>query len=145
MLEYTAAPEATKNWDISERRGARENMTGEEKAALIIIDVLSGAKRTIYPGFCARAIHCGGQYFIERKSKHVKPCGFIGYLKQNGISELEIAGIDGNGCAAHCELDASNSHFSVVFILKYIGIKDKERFANTKKKLEKAHVVIIER
>jgi nicotinamidase-related amidase len=66
------------------------------------------------------------------------------FLKENGIVNIELIGIDGNCCVASSAIDASRLGFSVVFPLTFIGIKSKERFSKTIEKLRKANVVVIE-
>lgn len=63
-------------------------------------------------------------------------------LGEQGISEIEVTGIDGNYCVAASALDAAALGFSVHYPLDCIGIKNQQRFLKTKKKLESAKITI---
>ena len=81
---------------------------------------------------------------LKEKASIFRNSELLNPLSQNHISQLEIVGIDGNCCVARSAIDASKCGFSVTLPLKYIGMKNKERFANTRKKLTQANVTIIE-
>lgn len=84
-------------------------------------------------------------FIIEKeKSSIFNNPTLIDTLKQNEITNIELIGIDGNCCVASSAIDASKLGFSVIYPLKYIGIKNKERFFRTREKLLKENVQIIE-
>lgn len=68
----------------------------------------------------------------------------LNLFNQKHISQLEIVGIDGNGCVAKSAIDASKFGYSVIMPINCVGIKDKERFTDTRKKLAEANVIVIE-
>lgn len=85
------------------------------------------------------------EYWIEKdKASIFANDALIDLLKNKGISQIEIIGIDGNCCVARSALEARGLGFSVVFPLEYVGIKNKDRFKKTKEKLLSANVEIVE-
>ncbi len=65
-------------------------------------------------------------------------------LRMHDITKIETVGIDGNCCVASSAIDAAKLGFSVVYPLKYIGIKNKRLFGKTMERLKKANVEIVE-
>ena len=79
----------------------------------------------------------------DRASAFANP-GLMELLKCMGVSEVELIGIDGNACVAATALDACRLGFSVVLPVKYIGVKDRQRFVRTREKLHKFGIRILE-
>lgn len=65
-------------------------------------------------------------------------------LKKLGVSEVEIIGIDGNSCVAASALDACRLGFSVMLPLKYIGVRDRQRFLRTRDELARRNIRVVE-
>lgn len=65
-------------------------------------------------------------------------------LKRLGVSAVEIIGIDGNSCVAATALDACRLGFAVMLPLKYIGVKDRQRFQRTRDKLVRCDIRVLE-
>lgn len=82
--------------------------------------------------------------FEKEKSSIFSNPALLDTLKQNGITNVELIGIDGNCCVAFSAIDASKLGFSVVLPLIYVGTKNKERFFKTREKLLQANVQLIE-
>ncbi len=69
---------------------------------------------------------------------------FAALLRNSGVTELELIGIDGCCCVASSALDARLLGFSAVMPQGYIGVKNAARFEKKRAALIKAGVVVTE-
>lgn len=107
------------------------------KTAVIVIDMQAD--------YIVEGLSVVSNCIVEKgKSSVFDNLILLDMLKENEITNIELIGIDGNCCVAASAIDASKSGLSVVLPLTYIGIKSKERFSETREKLLKANVQIIE-
>ena len=111
-----------------------------------IIYVKNAGRRNQMPYVSDFADHLSIEagYQIEKKklSAFENPA-LLNILKENGISTIEVIGIDGNCCVAASALDAAELGFSVIFPLKYIGIMSRKQFMKTRERLCNANIQII--
>lgn len=63
-------------------------------------------------------------------------------LKNNNITEIEIIGVDGNGCVASTAKDAVKLGYKTTLLCDYIGIKNRKRFETNKEKLKDMGIII---
>lgn len=105
---------------------------GRKKRPASVLDFVSGLKLV-------------SEYRMEkdRASAFSNP-ELMELLKCLGVSEVEVVGIDGNGCVAATALDACRLGFSVVFPTRYIGVKDRQRFVRTREKLHKFNIMVLD-
>lgn len=130
---------------LIERINERIAFFQEQEKAIIYVKNVGRRKKVPYVSDFVQGLSISSDNIVlKEKASMLSNTDLLNFLKQHSISQLEIVGIDGNCCVAHSALDASNCGFSVVLSLKYIGIKDIKRFENTKEKLTKANVIIIE-
>lgn len=65
-------------------------------------------------------------------------------LKKNQITEIEIAGIDGNSCIASTAMDSAKNGYQTILRYKNIGVQNAERFEKTKIRLWEKGVIVLE-
>lgn len=53
-------------------------------------------------------------------------------LKLNQITEIDIAGIDGNSCIASTAIDSVQNGYKTILQYEYIGVQNVKRFEKTK-------------
>lgn len=64
-------------------------------------------------------------------------------LVENGVSEVEIIGIDGNSCVSCTAVDAQKAGYKVILSCEYIGVQNPERFEVKKSALLKKGIIIL--
>lgn len=120
--------------------------SAEEAGEMVIYVKNKGMrKKEVYVSDFVQELSIVSNYIIEKGKPSVFESNtFLDMLRDNGILQIELIGIDGNSCVAFSAIDASRSGFSVIFPLEYIGIHNNERFIKTREKLLKANVKIVE-
>ncbi|EHI74634.1 Isochorismatase family [Streptococcus criceti] len=78
--------------------------------------------------------------FEKRRASCLSNTAFLTFLKEREVRELEIVGVDGNGCIKASALAADRSGFKVTLDLKCIGVANQTKFTKTKEKLLAAGV-----
>ncbi|MBE6889277.1 MAG: cysteine hydrolase [Ruminococcaceae bacterium] len=63
-------------------------------------------------------------------------------LKQNHITKIEIAGIDGNSCIASTAIDSVKNTYKTIVQYKCIGIQNIQRFEKTKRTLFEKGIIV---
>ena len=63
-------------------------------------------------------------------------------LRQNQITEIEIAGIDGNSCIKSTAIDSMQNGYKTILRYEYIGVQNAERFEKTKVLLLEKGIII---
>lgn len=63
-------------------------------------------------------------------------------LTENNISEIEIAGIDGNFCVKYTAIDSVLNGYKTRIIIECIGTQNKKRFEKTKLLLSDKGIII---
>ena len=81
--------------------------------------------------------------FVKEKSSSFNNPDFAKYLEQNQITEIEVAGIEGNCCVKSTAIDARKQGIKVTIDLSCVGVLKEERFEKTKEKLKAAGVYLI--
>ncbi len=82
--------------------------------------------------------------FYKDKSSLFSNKEIVLFLKENNVKEIEIIGVDGNCCVASSALEGVKFGYKVIFPLRYIGVKNTERFIAKKALLIKSGVNVIE-
>lgn len=124
-----------------------ERIISADRAGVLVIYVKNKGRRNKEPyvsDFIKELAIVSNCWIEKGKSSVFADNTLLELLKDKGISQVEVIGIDGNCCVASSALEASKLGFSVVFPLEYIGIKDKRRFLKTKEKLLASNVEIVE-
>lgn len=124
-----------------------ERIISADRAGMLVIYVKNKGRRNKEPyvsDFVKGLVIVSNCWIEKDKSSVFADNTLLELLKDKGISQVELIGIDGNCCVASSALEASKLGFSVVFPLDYIGIKEKRRFLKTKEKLLASNVEIVE-
>lgn len=82
--------------------------------------------------------------FYKEKSSLFSNPEILERMKESGVTEVEIIGVDGNCCVASSALDAVKAGYTVVFPCEFIGARNKERLIKKLGLLRDAGVIIIE-
>lgn len=118
----------------------------EEAGQMVIYVKNKGMrKKGVYVSDFVQGLSVVSNCIIEKgKPSIFESNTFLDMLRDNGILQIELIGIDGNCCVASSAIDASKLGFFVIFPLEYIGIRNNQRFIKTREKLLKANVKIVE-
>ena len=68
----------------------------------------------------------------------------VSYLNEQKISQIELAGVDGNYCVGMSALAGAKLGFSICLNLSYVGIANIKKFYPTKVKLISANVSVLQ-
>ncbi len=80
--------------------------------------------------------------FTKEKASCFSNPEFISYLIENNLSQLELAGVDGNYCVGMSAIDGAKKGFDIHISLSCVGIVNDDKFQTTKEKMLKAGVQI---
>ena len=78
--------------------------------------------------------------FVKEKSSCFSNQDWIDYISEHLITEITVAGIDGNCCVRSTALDGIKMGLNVVIDLHCIGVMNGIRFEKTKERLHKCGV-----
>ena len=79
-------------------------------------------------------------YFAKEQADAFSSEELISYLNSEGVSEIEMIGVDGNSCIKASAKGAVKCGFIVSIVLNCIGVSNLPRFEKTKEDLEKMGV-----
>lgn len=80
--------------------------------------------------------------FEKSKASCFHNHSLLTYLMDKSITEIELAGVDGNSCVGFSALDGKRRGFLIHFSLSCVGISKVERFVSTREKLLKSNVIV---
>lgn len=80
--------------------------------------------------------------FSKKKASAFSNIELVNFVKENGITSLEIIGIDGNDCVFGTAKESKKYVSNVTLNCDCIGVRNRQRFEKTKETLRKSGVEI---
>ncbi len=116
----------------------------EKREELIIYVKNSGRfKGQPYISDFAKELFIASSYiFVKSEMSAFSAPAFVDFLVERQVTEITLAGIDGNCCVASTALSAVDNGMKVVFPRLLIGARSKKQFEKTVQKLTAAGVIV---
>ena len=92
--------------------------------------------------FADELILASDNVFCKEQADAFSSAELISYLNSEGVSEIEMIGVDGNSCIKASAKGAVKCGFIVSIVLNCIGVSNLPRFEKTKEDLEKIGVIL---
>lgn len=97
---------------------------------------------SIYP-FAEDLNVCSPHVFYKEKASLFSCADFEAFLRTNCLSELELAGIDGNSCVFATAMDARKRGLKVSLFCPAIGVKNAARFSARAEAFHSAGIILL--
>ena len=109
----------------------------------LIVYVKNSGKSPVASPFVPALQLVSGLVFEKNKASCFSGGSLLAHLREQKISQIELAGVDGNYCVGMSALDGAKLGFSICVRLSCVGVANAKKFASTKEKLIRANVSVL--